>query len=174
MTRYAVFLRGVNVGGVKVMSMDLRALLASLGFDDAKTWLQTGNITLSSDQRPDGLKDLLEQALSERFGYDAKAMVYDLADLRTIVEDYPFPAGEDLHRYVVLVSDETILPELLAVANQLDAEVERIAPGPGVLYWQLPKGRSLDTDFAKLMTRAKVKRVTTTRNLNTLAKMVAA
>jgi uncharacterized protein (DUF1697 family) len=174
MTRYAVFLRGVNVGGIKVTTKELRDLLFSLGFDDARTYLQTGNITLSSGQSVPELTTLLEQALSARFGYDARVMIYGHADLQTIVDDYPFPAGADLHRYVVLVSDEAILPELFATANQLDADVERIALGPGVLYWQLPKGKSLDTAFAKIMTKAKVKRVTTTRNLNTLEKMVNA
>lgn len=173
MTHYAVFLRGINVGGVKVPSQDLRELLVSLGFDDVKTYLQTGNVTFTSDKTPDDLTALLEGALSERFDYDAKVMVYDHADLRTIVDGFPFPAADDLHRYVVLVSDDAILPELITLANQLDADIERIAPGPGVLYWQLPKGRSLDTDFAKVMTKAKIKRVTTTRNLNTLEKMVA-
>lgn len=174
MTHYAVFLRGVNVGGIKVTSKELRELLTSLGFNDARTYLQTGNVTLTSDGSPSELTALLEHALSERFGYDAKVMVYDHDDLQGIVDGFPFPAGENLHRYVVLVSDEAILPELIASANQLDADVERIALGPGVLYWQLPKGRSLDTDFAKIMTRAKIKRVTTTRNLNTLEKMLTA
>lgn len=174
MTRYAVFLRGVNVGGIKVPSKDLRELLASLGFSDVKTYLQTGNVTFSSDMRPAELVTQLERTLSERFGYDARVMVYDHADLQAIVSGFPFPASDDLHRYVVLVSDETILPELIGFANQLDADIERIAPGPGVLYWQLPKGMSLDTVFAKVMTKAKIKRVTTTRNLNTLEKMVSA
>ena len=173
MTRYAVFLRGVNVGGIKVPSKELRELLVSLGFGDVKTYLQTGNVTFASEKDPNDLKGLLEEALSERFDYDAKVMVYDHADLQAIVDGFPFPAADDLHRYVVLVSDDAILPELVTFANQLDVDIERIAPGPGVLYWQLPKGMSLNTAFAKVMTKAKIKRVTTTRNLNTLEKMVA-
>lgn len=171
---YAVFLRGINVGGIKVPMKDLRDLLASLGLVDVKTYLQTGNITFSSDQSVAELTFLLERALSDRFDYDARVMMYNHADLQAIVDGFPFAADDQLHRYVVLVSDPAILPELIDCANQLDVDVERIAPGPGVLYWQLPKGRSLDTAFAKIMTRAKIKRVTTTRNLNTLEKMAGA
>lgn len=174
MSHYAVFLRGVNVGGIKVTTKDLRELLASLGFAGARTFLQTGNITITSEQSIPELAAMLERALSERFHYDARVMIYDQADLQAIIDGFPFPSDPDGHRYVVLLSDQEILPELAGYADQLDAGVERIAVGPGVLYWQLPKGRSLDTSFAKIMTRARIKRVATTRNLNTLEKMVGA
>ena len=43
--RYIALLRGINVGGHKKVAMsDLLALLKRLGFDDAKTLLQSGNL----------------------------------------------------------------------------------------------------------------------------------
>jgi uncharacterized protein (DUF1697 family) len=47
MTTYIALLRGINVGGNKMVAMaELRALLTKLGFEDVKTVLQSGNVVL--------------------------------------------------------------------------------------------------------------------------------
>ena len=50
MTTYICFLRGVNVGGNKLLKMaELKALFDSLKLRDAKTYLQSGNVVFRSD-----------------------------------------------------------------------------------------------------------------------------
>ena len=45
MTTYIGLLRGINVGGNKMVAMaDLRDLITALGFSDVKTLLQSGNV----------------------------------------------------------------------------------------------------------------------------------
>ena len=46
---------------------------------------------------------------------------------------------------------------------------ERVAPSDGVVYWECPKGSSLDTPFAKLIAKAKYRSTTTNRDLRKLA-----
>ena len=42
---YFAFLRGINVGGHNMLRMaDLKALCTSLGYDDVRTVLQSGNV----------------------------------------------------------------------------------------------------------------------------------
>ena len=49
MTRYAVLLRGINLGRAKRVAMaDLRALLDEAGFEGVATLLQSGNVVLES------------------------------------------------------------------------------------------------------------------------------
>ncbi|GAI36301.1 unnamed protein product, partial [marine sediment metagenome] len=51
MTKYVVLFRGINVGGNKIVKMEtLRTVLAVAGFGDVKTYVQSGNVILSSDQ----------------------------------------------------------------------------------------------------------------------------
>ncbi|WFR68845.1 hypothetical protein P9139_02040 [Curtobacterium flaccumfaciens] len=68
-------------------------------------------------------------------------------------------------------SDEGALDELLADLR-LDDSVERVARGSSVVYWSCPKGASTDTVFAKRAGAARFKRTTTTRNANTLRKLL--
>ncbi|MGF2943880.1 DUF1697 domain-containing protein [Mycobacterium sp. Lab-001] len=52
---------------------------------------------------------------------------------------------------------------------------EKIARGDGVVYWQVPKGFTLDSTIGKTMEKARYKRYkssTTTRNLRTLTKVL--
>src|SRR5580693_6121235 len=48
MTRYAAFLRGVNVGGVNLKMADVADALAEAGFANVRTILASGNIILES------------------------------------------------------------------------------------------------------------------------------
>src|SRR5947208_563001 len=51
MTAYICLLRGVNVGGNKMLKMaELKALFDALHLRDAKTYLQSGNVVFASDE----------------------------------------------------------------------------------------------------------------------------
>ena len=51
MTQYAMFLRGVNVGGVNLKMADVASALTDAWFADVRTILATGNVTLGFARR---------------------------------------------------------------------------------------------------------------------------
>lgn len=172
MTRYAAFLRGINVGGVNLKMADVAAALSDAGLANVRTILATGNVLLESRSDADAVRTKAETTLRRRFGYDAWVLVYDLDTVRAIVEGYPFdPEVEGYQSYVTLVADPEVLDELAALADDAGAE-EKIARGAGVLYWQVPKGATLDSTIGKTMGKKRYKSSTTTRNLRTLAKVL--
>ena len=72
MTRYAAFLRGVNLGKRTVKSAELRAAFEELGFSDVKTLLASGNVLF--DAKPTKtLKDKIEAGLEAQFGFEVEA-----------------------------------------------------------------------------------------------------
>ena len=71
-----MFLRGVNVGGIKVESAKLRQVLTGLGLTDVTTYLASGNVTFGSDAAPATLTADVERALSDAFHYDAHVLVF--------------------------------------------------------------------------------------------------
>ena len=67
MTRYAVLLRGINLGRSRRIGMaDLRALLTEAGYGGVATLLQSGNVVLDSDLAPGPLRTALESLLQGR------------------------------------------------------------------------------------------------------------
>lgn len=171
MTRFVALLRGVNVGGVTVKMADLAEVVRGLGYDDVKTVLASGNVLFTTTDAASAAKERLEAALRERFGYDAWVHVLTRDKVRALAEAYPFERTADRHAYVVFVLKPDLLDELLAV--ELDPAVDQAARGDGVLYWSTPKGSTLDSAMGKAQSAGKHKPWLTTRNLNTLEKLLS-
>jgi uncharacterized protein (DUF1697 family) len=175
MPRYIALLRGVNVGGITIRSADLRDVFDRLGFDDVRTVLASGNVAFSSDEADAAkLKTRIEHALSERFGYEAWIVLITHDELERAIDGFPFDA-EDAHRqpWVIFSSEPAVLDELLGDTDRFDPDVDPLARGDGVIYWNPVKGTTVDTPFGKLLGRARFKPTTTNRNLRTLVKLLA-
>ena len=169
MKKYIAFLRGINVGNIRIKMPDLQNAFHSMGFENAETFLQTGNVVFESEKSISEIKVTLEKGLSETFHYQAFVLLYEFTALADIIKKYPFEKDENNHSYVIFVEGEVILKELMAIADGIE---EEIAEGNTVLYWKVPKGESLTTPFAKITAKAKYKSTTTVRNINTLEKML--
>jgi uncharacterized protein (DUF1697 family) len=170
MTRYVALLRGVNVGGVNVKMADLAEVVRGLGYDDVKTVLASGNVQFTTTDAASAAKERLEAALRERFGYEAWVHVLTVEKIQAVVDAYPFERSAEKHAYVVFLLKPELFDELLAV--ELDPAIEKAARGDGVLYWTTPKGSTLDSAMGKAQGSGKHKPWLTTRNLNTLEKLL--
>jgi len=170
MTDYAALLRGVNVGGVNLKMADLAEVVRGLGYTNVKTVLASGNVLFTTGDAASTAKQTLESALRERFGYEAWVHVLTVDAIRAIVAAYPFPRSGERHAYVVFAVKPEVRAELLAVA--LDDTVEQAQAGDGVIYWSVPKGSTLDSAMGKAQSAARHKPWITTRNLNTLEKLI--
>ena len=75
--RYAALLRGINVGGNKKIAMaELRPMVESLGFSDAKTLLQSGNLVFTAKSQPRAkLEKTLEAATQKNLGVQCSYLV---------------------------------------------------------------------------------------------------
>ena len=171
MNSYAVFLRGINVGGINIKMADLKDALKSRPFSGVKTLLASGNVVLASELDPAGVKKEFEACLRETFGYDAWVVVLTAARVAALVEACPYPADDaSTHTYLTLASDEAVLSELFESGSALDG-TELTLLGPEALAWLAPTGGTLESPFSKLSAKAKYKAATTTRNLRTMVKV---
>ncbi len=177
MTRFVALLRGVNVGGVTVKSAELAELFRSLGFDGVKTVLASGNVLFeTAAQETKRLKAAIETGLRERFGYDAWIVLVERADLASVVDGFPYEEVEERQPYVVFSSDPAATAEIAEFVAGLDPSADPAeraeVQGDAIVYWEVPKGHSLDTALAKFLAKPRFKAATTTRNLRTLRKLL--
>jgi uncharacterized protein (DUF1697 family) len=172
MTRYAAFLRGVNVGGVNLKMAEVAKAFEEAGFTDVRTILASGNVLLESRSGVDAVRKKAEKALRDTFGYDAWVLAYDIDTVRAVSDSYPFDREvEGHHSYVTFVTDEKVLDELAKLAENAGPD-EKIQRGEGVVYWQVPRTGTLDSAMGKTMGKKRYKSSTTTRNLRTLEKVL--
>src|SRR6478752_2910255 len=100
MARYVALLRGINVGGNNLIRMaDLRACLDADGFDDVRTYIQSGNVLFTASGSSATITTRLERTLSAGFGYEATVALRSARQFRAIVDAAPEGFGVDRQRY---------------------------------------------------------------------------
>lgn len=172
MPTYTTFLRGINVGNIRIKMADLKEAFEVMGMRSVQTILQSGNVVFEHDDPPEALKATLEAGLSERFRYAAFVQVYPADILPDIIAAYPFPRDEAYHAYVIFVETPAAFEELRTFAASIGNEAAQIQFGKQVIYWQVLKGNSTDTPLAKILAKVKYKSTTTVRNIQTIEKML--
>ncbi|MFJ7291271.1 DUF1697 domain-containing protein [Streptomyces collinus] len=175
-TTYAALLRGINVGGSRKVPMaDLRTLLADLGHDDVRTYLQSGQAVFSSHHGSEqSLAGEIAQAIEKRFGFGVDVIVRDHAYLRAIADACPFPAAElepkQLH---VTYFSAPVTPERFAEIDQDAYLPEEFRLGDRALYLYAPNGLGR-SKLAEHLSKPRINKgvIATTRNWNTVVKLV--
>lgn len=118
--KYAVLLRGVNVGGNRrVPSAEFRQVLEGLGFEDVVTYINSGNAVFSSQQTP--ASNQVQAALEAHFGFAIPTLVIPGEKVRAIAaaipaewsNDAPRPDKSGQKSDVLYLFDEVNLPGIL-------------------------------------------------------------
>jgi uncharacterized protein (DUF1697 family) len=172
-TTWIALLRGINVGGHKRVAMsDLRGLLESLGYDDVRTHLQSGNaLFTASGIKATKLEHDIESAIESQLGLDVTVLVRSAAELRRVVEDNPY-LGRGIEQKQLHATFLSKQPASAKV-GQLDREAFRpddFVIGDRVIYARLPNGTagSRLPDWERTLdVRA------STRNWNTVSRLLA-
>jgi uncharacterized protein (DUF1697 family) len=147
MARYAAFLRGINVGGRKATSDQLRACFEALGFEDVATFRASGNVVFTTESKTDAKK--IEQALRKTLGYDSAAFVRTQRELVAIANHDPFPPrvvdrSKGKLQVVLLRGKPTAAVGKRVRALQTDDDLLTVRGQE--LYW-LPSSGLMDSDI---------------------------
>lgn len=170
--KYCAFLRGVNVKGTSMKMAEVSTVFTNAGMNDVSSVLATGNIIFSSDEKCSELKVILEKALSEYFNYEAYLFLKTEKDIVEIFEHNPFLKSEDSHIYMFLGIDKIEHLLLEEFNHSIKSENESAVIVNQCLYWKVSKGNTLDSSFGKVLGKKALKEKFTSRNLNTIEKII--
>lgn len=139
--RYLVLLRGVNVGGKnKVPMAELREHLETHGFSAVSTYINSGNVMLASDKKPNQVKADVEKILQKEFNLSHvtnKVLVLSQEQLQAVIDNKPKDFGDQpdmYHSDAIFLMDITA-NEAMPVFNPREG-VDKVWPGTGVVYSQ--------------------------------------
>ena len=107
---YLALLRGINVGGHKQIAMAaLRKLLTQLGFIDARSLLQSGNLIFRGNARMGiQLEGLLEAEANKRLALQTHFFVRTEREWKAVLAHNPFPneaQRDPAHLLVMFLKD---------------------------------------------------------------------
>ena len=118
MSKYVAFLRGINVGGNKLIKMEtLREVFESMGFTEVATYIASGNVIFESrSKNVPSLKSKIESGLQKAFGHEVLVSLFSFEDLAALRKQDLFngiEAGKDVGLFVAfLVAPPTLTPKL--------------------------------------------------------------
>ncbi|MER7572427.1 DUF1697 domain-containing protein [Streptomyces sp. NPDC126514] len=175
-TTYAALLRGINVSGAKKVPMaELRVLMAGLGLEDVRTYLQSGQAVFSAARGDEeSWAAEITRAIEQRFGFAVDVIVRDHAYLAAVAGGCPFPAaeleGKQLH---VTYFSEPVTAERFAEIDPAAFLPEEFRLGDRCLYLYAPNGLGRSKLAEQLARPRLTSGVTaTTRNWNTVVKLL--
>jgi len=136
--RQIVLLRGINIGPNNRIAMPaLRELLAGAGFEEVRTYVQSGNVVLATRRRPDAVAKACEELIAAELGLDIPVVVRTRDELAEVVRRNPLgDVADNPKRYQVSFLDAE--PDAKAVEKlaALAVEGERIeAIGREIYAW---------------------------------------
>jgi uncharacterized protein (DUF1697 family) len=162
MTTYVALLRAVNVGGRKLLMSDLKAIGEELGLGSPQTFIASGNLLFTSDEREDKLRRQLEARLRKHMGADVPVMLRSAAELAAVVATNPF-AAEPANRVAAIFLNDS--PPRDAAEQAKNKAAERIALGAREIYVFYPDG--MGTSKLRIPAAASG----TARNMNSVARL---
>ena len=135
-TRYAAFLRAVNLGPHGRIAMaDLKAAVEDAGFDDVRTLLQSGNVVFAAAKAADP-SAAVRKAVKERTGLDTDVMARSHSELVKLTKANPFAQHESQPAKLHVGFLSATPRKTLDVSDF----PEEAAAGNGVLYLWFPNG----------------------------------
>ena len=141
MTVWVALLRAVNVGGVnKLPIAGFRAMLADLGLESPRTYIQSGNAVFRSPLAAPALAQRIADATLAGFGFRPPVLIIASADLQRALAANPFPQTEDPKHVHAFFMDRALPDAGFAFLKALATPTERYAMRGKVLWLHLPDG----------------------------------
>jgi uncharacterized protein (DUF1697 family) len=152
MGRYIALLRGINLGARNRVAMPaLREALEEAGFDDVKTYVQSGNVVLDSRAKPETVRRKVEQAISDRFDLEIPVVVRTRAELAAVVKRNPLgKVATEPKRYQVSFLEKKLPAKTLTELEAVAAPTEQVVAHGREIYAWHPAGVARSKLWSKL------------------------
>jgi uncharacterized protein (DUF1697 family) len=173
MARLVVLLRGINIGSRNRISMpELREALEDAAYDDIGTYLQSGNVVLTSSKSAKQVAQDCERLIANRFGLEIAVVARTRSELAKVVDRNPLEGvAKDPKRYQVSFLATKPAPKLVRELEDVAANGEEVVSIGRELYAWHPAGIAR----SKLWTRLAGKNLgvtATARNWTTVTKLL--
>jgi uncharacterized protein (DUF1697 family) len=171
--RHVVLLRGINLGSRNRVSMPkLRELLEAAGFDDVRTYLQSGNAIVSTPRKADEIARRTERTIAKELGLEIDVVVRSRAQLAAVVKRNPLEkVATTPKRYQVSFLATKPPRGLAAKLEEAAVESERVVVSGREVYAWHPAGVARSKLWALLAGRD-LGVVATSRNWTTVTKLL--
>ena len=173
MARLVVLLRGINLGSRNRISMpELRRALEDAGYDDVQTYLQSGNVVLTSTASAKRVARDFERLIADRFGLEIGVVARTRNELAEVVKRNPLArVARDPKRYQVSFLERKPTAEIVRELESVAADREEVVSIGREIYAWHPAGVARSKLWAQLAGK-NLGVTATARNWTTVTKLL--
>ena len=174
MTRYALLVRGINVGGKnKVIMAELRQELTELGIEKVETYINSGNVFFTSTDSKSQLLEKLEAFFAVHYPFIQSFSLLSQEDYEEELNNLPDWWTKDLARKDVLFYTEGLdVDQVIEKVNSLELEDEVVHFGKLGIFWgKFSEETYSKTAYHKYLLKMPFYRNITIRNAKTFDKI---
>lgn len=172
--KYAVLLRGINVGGKnKVVMSELRDLVRQLGYEQVETYINSGNLFFETEASYQQIHDKISQLFVQHYPFIHSFSLFNKADYEADFADLPAWWDENLARKDVLFyTDQVDKADVQRRILALPLRDEVVHFGQLGVYWGKHEEKEyLKTAYHKHLLKEPFYKLVTIRNGKTFAKL---
>jgi uncharacterized protein (DUF1697 family) len=173
MARLVVLLRGINIGSRNRISMpELRKALEDAGYEEVRTYLQSGNVVLSSTASAKKVAHECEGLIADRFGLEIAVVARTRSELAKVVDRNPLARlAKDPKRYQVSFLETKPSAKIVRELEDVAADNEEVVGIGREIYAWHPAGVARSRLWAKLAGK-NLGVTATARNWTTVTKLL--
>ena len=171
---YVALLRGINVGGKNIVSMQaLKESFMRLGFEDVSTYINSGNVLFrSAETDPRKLERRIDRMLAREYGLKGKTVVRSESEMARLLKAMTNTWSPDPDwRYNVIFLRHSIDSERVLESIRPKPDIERVVYVPGTLLWCARLSVVTRSAMVRLPSQS-VYQEMTVRNVNTTTKLL--
>ena len=151
---------------------ELREALVDAGFEDVRTYVQSGNVVLSSRKKSESVARECRRAIAERLGLDVDVVVRTRDELADVVARNPFTrVAKNPKRYQVTFLASELNPEVVAKVEAAAVKPERVVVDGREVYAWHPETIARSKLWS-LLAGPKLGVTATARNWTTVTKLL--
>lgn len=171
MKSYVILLRGIMPGGKNRVPMaELRDTLKENGFKNVSTYIQSGNVLLSTTLPEKKIKDKVHNLIKENIGAEIEVVVSNATKLKKILAGNPFK-DEDIYRVFFCIFGSKPTAAKIKEVAEIDFYPEKVKINKDCAYMFIP-GNAARSKLSNNFLEKKLGITATTRNFNTLSKLI--
>ena len=173
MQTFISLIRGINVGGHKKIKMaELREHYADLGFQNIRSYIQTGNLLFETKKTDKAeIIKMIEEKIVAVYGFEAKVILRTLEEYDQALANNPFlEKQEDLKKLIVMFAGDPIPEDWREKLPTYPNSTDEIAVIGSEVYLHCPDGYR-DTKYGNSVIEKKLKIHATARNWRSAMKI---
>jgi len=172
MKTYIVLLRAVMpTGKNKVPMAQLRDVLTKAGFENVRTYIQSGNALVDTDLSAKEVEKCVHDLIKKYLGADLAIVARTAAQLQKVLDENPFKSGHDMSRVFFVLFAKPPSAQKVKELLAKDFSPEKLVITKNTAYMLIPGTYGRDTLSGGFLEK-KLGVPATMRNFNTMSKLI--